>query len=224
MLIETVMKAEQGVQAQFAGVTDRLDSIRTRMDKVGAPPKNFFLNERHETHVSKHQARVETRSTGVEEDGAFRLPKGEHKILRILAQHENGVTRNQLTILSGYRRSSRDAYVARLKAKGLVCESQNGDKICISGDGFDFLGPDVEPLPTGDALRSYHLNRLPRGEAAVLQVVCSAYPEPVNREFIDKETGYQRSSRDAYLARLAARKLIEMTGPGLVRAAKELFS
>ncbi len=175
--------------------------------------------------ASKSMAEGGTETRQVDEDDADRLPKGEHKILRILAQYPGtGVTRNQLTILSGYKRSSRDAYVARLKARGFVCESQNGDKICVSGDGFDLIGPNVEPLPTGDALREHWLNTLPVGERNVLQAVCQRYPGAISREEIDEKTGYKRSSRDAYLSRLAARKLIEATSVGLVRAAAELFS
>lgn len=48
--------------------------------------------------------------------------------------------------------------------------------------------------------------------------------KPVERDIIDKLTGYKRSSRDAYLSRLTARRLVESVGRGEVRASAELFS
>jgi len=42
-------------------------------------------------------------------------------------------------------------------------------------------------------------------------------------EAIDQATGYKRSSRDAYLARLRARDLVEASGDG-VKATDDLFS
>ena len=41
---------------------------------------------------------------------------GEIKILTAVAQHPGGVTREQLSVLTGYKRSSRDTYLLRLKA------------------------------------------------------------------------------------------------------------
>ena len=41
------------------------------------------------------------------------LPKGERACLIAMAQHPDGVTREQLTVLTGYKRSSRDAYIQR---------------------------------------------------------------------------------------------------------------
>ena len=60
-------------------------------------------------------------------------------------------------------------------------------------------------------------------ERAVLEAVVAAYPEAIARDSISTETEYARSSRDTYLQRLAARRLVEPVGRGSVRAAKELF-
>lgn len=48
------------------------------------------------------------------------LPRGERACLIAAAQHPNGVTRPQLTVLTGYKRSSRDAYLQRLSARELA--------------------------------------------------------------------------------------------------------
>jgi chromosome segregation and condensation protein ScpB len=76
---------------------------------------------------------------------------------------------------------------------------------------------------TGRALQTYWLHRLPEGERKTLQVAISAYPSSVDRADIDKETGYKRSSRDAYVQRLRTRRLITITGRGEVRASDNLF-
>lgn len=149
------------------------------------------------------------------------LPKGERATLIACAQYPDGVTREQLTVLTGYKRSSRDAYVQRLKEKGFVEVNANG--VFSTADGLSALG-EFEPLPTGDALREYWMNRLPEGERRVLDVLVESYPDPVERSKIDEVTGYQRSSRDAYLQRMKAKRLVEITGAGHVRASHELFS
>jgi hypothetical protein len=150
------------------------------------------------------------------------LPVGERRVLTAIAQHgDAGVTREQLSILTGYKRSSRDTYLQRLQGRAFVAVA--GDRLEATGLGLEVLGPDFEPLPTGDALRDYWLARLPEGERRVLEVLVAAYPTAVERTNLDEPTGYKRSSRDTYLQRLGARKLVVTEGRGAVRAAEGLF-
>lgn len=149
------------------------------------------------------------------------LPVGEHAILRALAMYSDGCKRDQLTVLTGYKRSSRDAYLARLKARGLV--DFNGVSVFATDAGKAALGKDYEPLPLGKELRDYWLARLPEGERKVLEVLLDSGGNPVSRSVIDEATGYKRSSRDAYLSRLKSRRLIEEAGLGEVRASATLF-
>ena len=135
------------------------------------------------------------------------IPKGERAILTACAQYPDGASREQLTILTGYKRSSRDTYVQRLRERGLLDAS--GDALVATNFGIDALGKDFEPLPTGGLLLHYWMTRLPEGEKRILQVLCDFYPEPVSRETIDEKTGYKRSSRDTYLQRLGARRLVD---------------
>jgi uncharacterized protein DUF87 len=148
------------------------------------------------------------------------LPIGERKILGACIQYPEGVARRALTVLTGYKRSSRDAYIARLKDKGFVVTE--GDAVMATKEGGE-AHPDAEPLPTGAALQAYWRERLPQGELAMFDLIVAAYPEPVDRERLTEATNYQRSSRDAYLARLRARELINEPGRGMVRANEELF-
>lgn len=149
------------------------------------------------------------------------LPEGERKILIALAQYPKGCSRDQLSILTGYKRSSRDTYIQRLRGRGLA--DQEGSLVVATDDGIDALGNDFEPFPTGAALQTYWLDRLPEGERKVLEVILIAYPRAVAREEIDEETGYRRSSRDTYIQRLRARKLVEVAGRAEVKANSELF-
>lgn len=150
------------------------------------------------------------------------LPAGERAILIACAQHQpDGCTREQLTILTGYKRSTRNAYIQRLNERGYL--HLTGEQVCANLDGMNALGSDFRPLPTGAALRDYWLGRLPEGERKVFQVVIDAYPEDVSREAISGETRYKRSTRNAYIQRLTTRQLVAPIGDG-VRAREELFS
>jgi hypothetical protein len=147
------------------------------------------------------------------------LGGGERKILTAIAQHANGVTREQLTVLTGYKRSSRDTYLQRLRSAGVI--DDRGDRI-VATDTTS-LGPDFEPLPTGEDLRRHWLGRLPVGERKIFEAVVGAYPGSVSRSDIDEATGFKRSSRDTYLQRLSSRQLVITERGGDVTASAELF-
>jgi hypothetical protein len=145
---------------------------------------------------------------------------GERKVLTAIAQHPDGVTREQLTVLTGYKRSSRDTYLQRLGAGGYVELSR--DRILVAANGLAALGDDFEPLPTGSALLDHWMRELPEGERRVLEVAVAAYPDQTTRDAITEVTGYKRSSRDTYLQRLGARRLVDANRDGVL-AAKMLF-
>lgn len=153
---------------------------------------------------------------------AMSLPKGERAVLTACAQHaDTGCTREQLTVLTGYKRSSRDAYLQRLRERGLI--ETDSERITATAAGIAALGTDFEPLPTGDALCQHWLARLPEGERNVLSLLVGEYPNAVPRDQISSSTQYKRSSRDAYVQRLSARQLVT-TGSDGVRASPILFS
>lgn len=148
------------------------------------------------------------------------LPSGEQKVLTACAQYPNGLFREQLTVLTAFKRSTRDAYIQRLGEKGFVAIQQG--KVFATESGVGALG-DFEPLPSGVELQAYWLGKLPEGEARILQLLIESYPEAADREYLSEATGYARSSRDAYLQRMSAKELVENVGRGQVRASKELF-
>lgn len=149
------------------------------------------------------------------------LPIGEKAVLIAAAQYQEGVERDQLSVLSGYKRSSRDAYLARLKKRGLIDE--RGGKIISTESGIAALGSDYEPLPEGEDLQRYWLARLPEGEKKILKVLLAQNGQAIEREALDEATGYKRSSRDAYLSRLLARRIVELVSKGKVKAAEIMF-
>lgn len=137
------------------------------------------------------------------------LGRGEHKVLIAIAQHESGVDREQVTILTGYKTSTRNAYLQRLQVAGLV---DVGPPIVATQAGIDALPTDFEPLPTGEDLRDYWLSRLPQGERAVFLSLIEAHPHGVSRDQISVDTGYKTSTRNAYIQRLQTRKLVNIRG------------
>lgn len=150
-----------------------------------------------------------------------KIPVGERAILKACAEYANGADKTQLTVLTGYKRSTRDAYIQRLREKGFVGE--RGQQVYATDIGFEALG-DFDPLPTGTALRDHWLSKLPSGERRILEVLVNANaPHNVSRDEIDTATGFKRSTRDAYLQRLEAKKIVEFMDRGTVRASALLW-
>lgn len=149
--------------------------------------------------------------------GTEDLLKGERTTLTAIVQH-GSCTRSQLSILTGYKRSTRNLYLQQLKQKGYIA---GDDPVEPTAAGRSALGH-VPRLPTGDRLREHWLQELPAGEANVLRAVCAVYPKPLDREVISNQCNYSRSTRNLYIQQLQARKLVASTKDG-VRAADLLF-
>lgn len=148
--------------------------------------------------------------------GETTLSPGEKVILTAACQYPQ-INRDQLSVLTGYKRSSRNTYITRLKSKGLV--SINGSSINPTDDALRALGGDYQPLPTGHELQSYWLDRLSPGENAILKVLIRAYPKSIARADLDDLTKYKRSSRNTYITRLKSRRLVDVEGASLSASA-----
>jgi hypothetical protein len=148
------------------------------------------------------------------------LPEGERKILTAAAQYPEGATREQISLLVGLKRSTRDRYIQYLQQKGLVVANSSGT-VTATDEGVRMLG-DFEPLPKGEELRQHWLAKLPEGESRILRLLLEGYPDAVDRDAITEHTGLQRSTRDRYLQYLQARKLVT-TERGIARASEILF-
>jgi hypothetical protein len=148
------------------------------------------------------------------------LPAGEKAVLAAIAQYPNGLRREQLTVLTGYKRSSRDQYIARLRQRGHI--EVRDDRVLTTPNGIQALGAGYKPPRRGEALRLYVLETLPEGERKVLSDAIFHYPAWLARDAISEATGYKRSSRDQYISRLRARELIAVSKDG-VKASETLF-
>lgn len=158
---------------------------------------------------------------GLAGDQSGGLAAGEKKVLAAIAQYPNGIRREQLTVLTGYKKSSRDTYIQRLRAAAYILVE--GDKVIAMPEGIAVLGDDYEPPLFGKALREQVMTRLAEGERKVLEAVIAGHPGAVDRAEIDAATGYKKSSRDTYIQRLRARELVEVLAGGAVKASDNLF-
>lgn len=147
------------------------------------------------------------------------LPPGEQKVLLAIAQHDEGISPENISVLTGYKRSTRDRYVQLLGQKMFVMRRNN--LIFATQPGVEALG-NFEPLPKGAALIEHYMNTLPEGERRIFAHLVSAGAFGASREELSQVTGYQRSTRDRYLQLLQVRKLVEKTADGLKIAEKLL--
>ncbi len=150
------------------------------------------------------------------------LPKGERTVLIAIAQHHpEGVTRDQLAALTGYKRSTRNRYVQQLTERRFTVPM--GQKICATEEGIAELGHDYQPLPTGRELLRHWLEKLPEGERRILDLLSCHHPQAVSRDEIGEATNYKRSTRNRYVQQLVARELAENVGSDQVKAKDLLF-
>lgn len=211
---QAAVDTRRQLRGQMAGVREALGWVSSQLEdcvrKIGTVSAAVDIGEQPPRYAECSTAASNNR-----------LDYGSRVVLTAIAQQgELGASREQITVLTGYKRSSRDAYIQRLRAAGRV--DQNGDSLVATDTGIRDLGPDYAPLPTGGALREYWLAKLSGGERSIFYLAIDAYPAEVSRSEISTRTKYQRSSRDAYIQRLLSRRLVIRTGGG-IRAAKELF-
>lgn len=210
--LNRVVQALAGA-AMLNGDADALTAFKLADMEIGITPKSAPMRLARPSAPFRDAPK---KRVGVQ-PGA-RIPPGELAVMIAAAQF-GSVERDQLSVLTGYKRSSRDAYIQRLREKGYV--SLDGSTISLTPEGEAALPPDYEPLPTGEALYDYWRNKLPEGEKRILEVLLKNFPEAVSRADLDEATGYKRSSRDAYLQRMKAKRLVVIEGAS-VRASDNL--
>lgn len=192
-------------------------ALRAPLDPRPVPP-----HEREEVKAAR--AGSFAREPPVSIDGNVpALKKGQRAVLTVIAQHAEPVTRTNISIITGHARSTRDRLLQELK--GLGCTHEDDAGVTVTSIGRAALGAGFKPLPTGDALRRHWLATLPSGNAAVLEVICAAYPNDVAREAVSQKTEHARSTRDRLIQELIARRLVVPGATkGSVRANEALFS
>lgn len=148
------------------------------------------------------------------------MPSGMAKLLSAIAQHGRA-SREQLTILTGYKQTTRNEYIKQLKAAGYITIASDGD-LLPTKRGTEALGSQFRPLPKGRALREHWSGNLPHGEKVIFEIITRAYPKAVARDEISKQTNYKQTTRNEYIKKLVARRLVA-NGDGGVKASSHLF-
>lgn len=148
------------------------------------------------------------------------LPSGELAVLRAIAQHAaQGLPRPTITLMTGYMRSTRDAYIQRLVKRDLV--RLEGSRLYPTSHGMAAVDG-MAPLPTGQAAIEYWRKNLPAGESELFDIIAKAYPKPVARPELQAATNKKRSTVDAYVQRLDRRELIAVDRDG-IKLADQFF-
>jgi hypothetical protein len=198
---DPLVKVLLSVVQALTRATERLTEAANARAVVDAPAPSF------KQRVVETLAEVKPQAAQKPKPRAARKPNGEHRILTAIAQLADGATRRQLTVVTGYKASTRNAYIQRLRVRGLVTDT---DRLRATADGLTELGPNFEPLPTGDALVERLRTELPEGELLVLEALLAR--APLTRDEVGDQTGYKASTRNAYIQRLRARELVYVEG------------
>ena len=187
---------------------------KTKTTKAARAPHVAFQRAPEVVAVGQKTARAIAEAS----DGAV----GVRRVLIAVAQHmPDGVNAAQLSLLTGYKKTTRDLYVRRAVASGWV--QKHGAQVLATRAGERELGPGFERLPTGDALLRHWLGRLKEGPRRVLSYVATFYPHPVSSEQITRATSYKKTTRDLYVRKLKSWRLLEPTGKSHVQASPMLF-
>jgi hypothetical protein len=149
------------------------------------------------------------------------IGRGEIAVLTAIAQYPEGITHEQLAVLTGYKRRSRETYVQRLRQRGYV-EHSDG-YVVATAVGVAALGSDFQRLPpSGEALRKHWMARLSGGERAILLHLITVYPASLPPAMVGEAANYRRRSYETYIQRLVARRLVVRQAHD-VRASEVLF-
>jgi hypothetical protein len=125
--------------------------------------------------------------------GPSTLGKAERTFLSAIVASQDGLSRSQLAMITGY--SAKSSHfgntLSRLRVLGLI---ESGTPLRPTQAGVDAL-PEIEPLPRpGRELVEYWYGRLAKAEKAFLEIFVEAYPSTVDKATIADRTGYSPSS------------------------------
>lgn len=180
-----------------------------------APASQPFKHGRTNKYLLDEATALDDASDEVSDDAP--LTKGARIVLTYIAQ-VGEATREQLSVSTGYKKTSRDTYLKQLKSRQLIETTADGS-LSATAAGITALGAGYKPLPVGAQLRTYWLERLGGGEKALLEVLVAEYPRALMRDLLGERTNYKKTSRDTFIKRLLARKLVVNSGGALTAAA-----
>jgi hypothetical protein len=151
-------------------------------------------------------------------------------MLTTLAQHQDGLTKAQILVHTGYRSSGavsrcfaelvRNGWVEPFAFAGRV-----DSLLRITMDGIKVLGP-WDPLPVGADLRAHLLNgsKLSQMEKKILRLLFDSYPDALAKGKALEATGYASSGATSRaFARLVALGYARPMGHGHLAAGEDFF-
>jgi hypothetical protein len=206
----------------IAGALGSLSITEPDPPEYSPAPSSFREALRHapKPFPSEFKAKAQATYERSSSNGST-LPEGQRKLLIAICQNaDEGADRGQLSVLCTLASSTRDRYIQYLVQRGLV--EQRGKLIFPTRQAVPMLG-NYEPLPTGRALQSHWLSKLPEGQAKILKVLIDAWPKPVERHEISKLADLADSTRDRYLQYMQAARIVIANPREPVKASPNLF-
>lgn len=187
-------------------------SVQTARSQIPLAP-------RHRQGDSPSLPRAVPVRTAVPTNSNGSLAKAERLILTAALQHHpNPSTKTQLAIRSVYSVTSGGFNNALGKLRSLGLLIGGGDRITVTETGIGMM-PDYRPLPISEELLKQWLDKLPKAESTILNVI-SNYPGGVDKEDVARGSGYSSTSGgfNNALGRLRTLELINRGWPAKINA------
>jgi len=168
------------------------------------------------THKPTHQ-------TPIEHNGEVKLTKCARVLLATLVQHGPS-TKRKLSLASTYSIKSSGFANALSELRG-VGAIEGKDVLKATEDGIAMIG-EVDPLPTGGALRGKWIHQLGKCPSKLLEMLIEFYPNFTSRDELAAQSGYSETSSGFVnsLSELRGLELIEDGPDKSIKAADELFA
>ena len=143
----------------------------------------------------------------------YELGTQERTVLGVLAQYPDGRSKQQVAMLSGYSQTSGAFGQALANLKKLSLIDGSSALFKITDKGRDEIGTDYDPLPTGEELRQYWIDKRPAQEGKILKALIDVYPNTLSKREIAEQVGYSETS-GAFGQALANLKKLDIISGG----------
>lgn len=196
--------------------TRLLETGRLISEAIGKSIQTFKAS--HQPAAPIQESQIHRLASG---DG--QLAKSERLILTALAQYpELGRSKVQVAIMTGYSVNSGgfNNSLAKLRSTGMIAGS--GDSLKIQAQGVEMLGA-FDRLPLGAELLNHWLNRLPKCERMILDVLSQIYPNSLSKDGLADKCGYSANSGGFNNALSRLRTLELITRGAEIKASENLF-
>lgn len=203
---------------------ERLTGIQPR--KAAALPPTHRGRTGSRPLPTPAQAPSNGRASAVQAGGVpSKRSGGQYRILVVLAQfHPAACTDRKIGLLADLAvgGGTFSTYVGRLRKDGLIAFDSR-TSITITDEGLDALGDSWTPLPTGNDLRDYWLDKFTGGKRRILEALFDTYPSALGRDdlALQAELTSNAGTFSTYLGKLNTLDLTEGRNP--IRASPILF-